>query len=160
MLSIIPFTLLIKQLILIYLSVFSPASADKNQSNPAYKNENTVTVTSSNSIAKINTEEINYLLGKFDYKKDQDFILVDSRFSSKVIYLRKEVYLKFKEMYEAAQKDGIKLTIISGTRNFDDQKRIWENKWIKFSSLGDSISIMKKILLRLKTFIEQMDIKS
>ena len=55
MLSIIPFTLLIKQLILIYLSVFSPASADKNQSNPAYKNENTVTVTSSNSIAKINT---------------------------------------------------------------------------------------------------------
>ena len=50
-------------------------------------------------------------------------------------------------MYEAAQKEGIKLTIISGTRNFDDQKRIWENKWIKFSSLGDSISIMKKILL-------------
>ena len=69
MLSIIPFTLLIKQLILIYLSVFSPASADKNQSNPANKNENTVIVTSSNSIAKINTEEINYLLGKFDYKK-------------------------------------------------------------------------------------------
>ena len=147
MLSIIPFTLLIKQLILIYLSVFSPASADKNQSNPAYKNENTVTVTSSNSIAKINTEEMNYLLGKFDHKKDKDFVLVDSRFSSKVIYLRKEVYLKFKEMYEAAQKEGIKLTIISGTRNFDDQKRIWENKWIKFSSLGDSISIMKKILL-------------
>ena len=147
MLSVLPFSVLIKHLILLYLSVFSPASADKTQSNPASKNEKTVTVTGSNSIAKINAEEINYLLGKFDHKKDKDFVLVDSRFSSKVIYLRKEVYLKFKEMYEAAQKDGIKLTIISGTRNFDDQKRIWENKWIKFSSLGDSISIMKKILL-------------
>lgn len=147
MLSTLSFSLLIKHLILLYLSAFSPTSVNLTNSKLPSKNNKPLMVNYSNSITKVNPEEINYLLGKFDHKKDKDFILVDSRFTSKVIYLRKEVYIKFKEMYEAAQRDGIKLTIISGTRNFDDQKRIWENKWVKFSILGDSISIMKKILL-------------
>jgi zinc D-Ala-D-Ala carboxypeptidase len=32
-------------------------------------------------------------------------------------------------MSDAARKDGVDLVIISATRNFDSQKRIWENKW-------------------------------
>ena len=32
-------------------------------------------------------------------------------------------------MREAAQKDGVQLTIISAARNFNHQKRIWEAKW-------------------------------
>lgn len=32
-------------------------------------------------------------------------------------------------MAQAAAKEGVKLTIISATRNFDRQKAIWENKW-------------------------------
>ena len=32
-------------------------------------------------------------------------------------------------MAEAAKKEGVILTIISATRNFESQKRIWENKW-------------------------------
>jgi LAS superfamily LD-carboxypeptidase LdcB len=32
-------------------------------------------------------------------------------------------------MAEAAQSDGVTLVILSATRNFESQKRIWENKW-------------------------------
>jgi LAS superfamily LD-carboxypeptidase LdcB len=44
-------------------------------------------------------------------------------------YLRKEAYESFKKMYEAAKNEGISLKIISATRNFYDQKNIWESKW-------------------------------
>jgi D-alanyl-D-alanine carboxypeptidase len=96
---------------------------------------------------QIDTNEINHLLGKFDYKKDSSFIFVESKYASKSMYLRKDTYTKFIEMYDAAKKEGVTLRIISGTRNFDDQKRKWSEKWEKFSRLGDSISIMKEILL-------------
>ena len=32
-------------------------------------------------------------------------------------------------MHAAAKKDGINLQIVSGTRNFEEQKGIWERKW-------------------------------
>ena len=57
-------------------------------------------------------------MGKFDYKKDSSFIFVESKYASKSMYLRKETYAKFIEMYDAAKKEGVNLTIISGTRNF------------------------------------------
>ena len=96
---------------------------------------------------QIDTDEINHLLGKFDYKKDSNFIFVESKHASKSMYLRKETYSKFIEMYDAAKKEGVSLKIVSGTRNFNEQKDIWNRKWAKFSRLGDSISIMKEILL-------------
>jgi LAS superfamily LD-carboxypeptidase LdcB len=32
-------------------------------------------------------------------------------------------------MHKAAKADGISLVIISATRNFDYQKKIWQSKW-------------------------------
>ncbi len=70
------------------------------------------------------------LLGKFDPARHPDFQLIEMRFSTKNgIYLRKEAYASFKRMHEAALKEGITLTILSATRNFDAQKGIWERKW-------------------------------
>ena len=70
------------------------------------------------------------LLGKFNPAKHPDFQLIEVRYSTKSdIYLRKEAYASFKRMHEAALKDGITLTIISATRNFNAQKAIWERKW-------------------------------
>jgi LAS superfamily LD-carboxypeptidase LdcB len=51
-------------------------------------------------------------------------------------------------MYEAALKDGLTLTILSATRNFDAQKAIWERKWNRPQYKGKSdieriIDIMK-----------------
>jgi zinc D-Ala-D-Ala carboxypeptidase len=74
----------------------------------------------------------NYLLGKFDPSTHADFVkLADehTRGSGRGAYLRKETYAAFVKMSDAARKEGVELTIISATRNFDSQKRIWENKW-------------------------------
>jgi zinc D-Ala-D-Ala carboxypeptidase len=72
------------------------------------------------------------LLGKLDPAKHTDFIRIEKTHTSKDnIYLRKEVYTSFQKMYDAALKDGVKLTIISATRNFNAQKAIWEKKWVR-----------------------------
>lgn len=74
----------------------------------------------------------NYLLGKFDPATHSLFVNLQdehTRGSARGAYLRKETYEAFVKMSEAALKDSVKLVIISATRNFDSQKRIWENKW-------------------------------
>ncbi|MDB0600120.1 M15 family metallopeptidase [Tenacibaculum maritimum] len=86
-----------------------------------------------------------FILGKFNYKSDSSFIKINSNHSSKVIYLNKEVYIAFKEMYSLAKKDGIKLIVVSGTRNFYEQKYIWERKWNKYKNLKP-LERAKKIL--------------
>jgi LAS superfamily LD-carboxypeptidase LdcB len=90
---------------------------------------------------------IKYLLGKIDYTKDPYFTSVSTEHCTKPTYLHKETYKKFKEMFTAAKKDGVILKIISGTRNFNEQKGIWERKWATNIKTMDSISAAKKILL-------------
>ena len=89
---------------------------------------------------------VNDLLGRFNYRSDSKFISVESKYCSKPMYLQKETYKKFKEMHEAAKKDGITLIIISGTRNFTEQKGIWDGKWGKYIASMDSLSAAKTIL--------------
>lgn len=89
--------------------------------------------------------EKDFVLGKFDYKKDSTFVKVNSNHASKSIYLNKEAYNSFKKMYHSAQKEGIKLTILSGTRNFYEQKSIWERKWHLYKNLPP-LERTKKIL--------------
>lgn len=78
------------------------------------------------------TPDKNYLLGKFDPATHPQFSKLSEEHaqgSAKGAYLRTETYDAFVKMSEAAKKDGVELIIISATRNFDSQKRIWENKW-------------------------------
>lgn len=71
-----------------------------------------------------------YLLGKFNPATHPDFVKIDLKHTTKAdAYLRKDAYDAFVKMHDAAQKDAIKLTIISSTRNFSSQKTIWEAKW-------------------------------
>ncbi|MFD1064074.1 M15 family metallopeptidase [Winogradskyella litorisediminis] len=77
-----------------------------------------------------------FLLGKFDYKTHLDFIKVDSKLSSKVLFLQKETYVAFLKMHTVAKAEEINLIIISGTRNFEEQKRIWNRKWEKYKNLS------------------------
>jgi zinc D-Ala-D-Ala carboxypeptidase len=109
----------------------------------SFGNSTTTKAIKSNNFEKI---EKNILLGKFDYKKDSNFSIVNSKYSSKTIYLRNEVLLKFDKMYNAALEDGIKLVIISGTRSFNHQKYIWDRKWAKNILKMDSISAVKEIM--------------
>lgn len=86
-----------------------------------------------------------FVLGKFEYRTDTTFVKVDTEYSSKEIYLKKETYEAFLKMYNAAKTDGTTLKIVSGTRNFEEQKTIWERKWRKYKQL-QPIERSKKIL--------------
>jgi len=72
----------------------------------------------------------NLLLGKFQPSKHPDFEKISIPYTNRDnMYLQKEVLLAFKQMHSAAKEDGVKLTIISSTRTYYQQKIIWENKW-------------------------------
>lgn len=79
------------------------------------------------SLARLSQQD---LLGKLDPAQDSSFVLIDSFYTDKAaIYLRKSAYEDFIRMAQAAHQAGISLRIISATRNFAAQKRIWEAKW-------------------------------
>lgn len=74
---------------------------------------------------------IEYLTGHFNPAAHKDFTAVDSKYTDGdgIYYLRKDTYEAFVAMHTAAAADGVRLQIISATRNFDRQKSIWEAKW-------------------------------
>lgn len=75
-----------------------------------------------------------YLLGQFDPLTHPDFEAVGKPYAKRPgMILRKETLAAFQKMHAAAQKDGIVLEIISSTRNFEQQKKIWEGKWTRFA---------------------------
>ena len=78
-------------------------------------------------------------------KTDTTFTKVSLKHASKVVYLKKETYNAFKKMHTEANKNGINLIIISGTRNFYEQKIIWERKWNTYKNLPP-LNRAKKIL--------------
>jgi zinc D-Ala-D-Ala carboxypeptidase len=80
---------------------------------------------------------LNELIGKFEPSAHPDFVAVDIKYCSRSgLYLRKEVMAAFSAMHDAADSAGIRLTILSATRNFNYQKGIWEKKWARPSYSG------------------------
>jgi len=74
--------------------------------------------------------KVEYIMGKFDPTSDKDFIEIEIKHASrKGMYLRKDAYAAFIKMAEAAAKEGLVFKILSATRPFNHQKRIWEDKW-------------------------------
>jgi LAS superfamily LD-carboxypeptidase LdcB len=74
--------------------------------------------------------DADYLMGKFDPNKHEDFSTIEQKYASKAgMRMRTDAYQQFLKMYVAAKKDGISLRIISATRPFHHQKSIWEAKW-------------------------------
>ena len=96
-----------------------------------------------------NSEIKDLLIGKFKVETHPDFVLVDKKYHDKSeMYLQKQTLESFIKMREAAEKDGVHLEIISGTRNFYSQKSIWERKYNNYKKEGLSeIEIIKKIML-------------
>ncbi len=97
-----------------------------------------------------------YLLGKFDYTIDTGFVPVPAKFTQMPRqYLRKEVLLHFIAMADDAKKDKVNLFILSSTRNFDEQKQIWEDKWTgKTLVNGKNLTMMKDTILRAKEILK------
>lgn len=71
-----------------------------------------------------------YLTGRFDPTVHPDFVPVAARYTDGDPYvLHRETYAAFEKMHAAAARAGVRLTIVSATRNFARQKQIWEAKW-------------------------------
>lgn len=97
-------------------------SSSLKKSSAATKNQITIALDTAKSVG--------FLMGKFNPAKDTSFTLVDPEYASGGdFYLLKTTYKAFMQMFYAAQHDGVKLQIISATRNFTYQKNIWEQKW-------------------------------
>jgi zinc D-Ala-D-Ala carboxypeptidase len=100
---------------------------------------------------------VDYLMGKFDPATHPDFIKIPIHYADQADrYLRKDAFISFEQMAKAAKKEGHKLVIKSATRNFENQKRIWENKWkgvtilednTKANAIKNPVDRAKKILL-------------
>jgi LAS superfamily LD-carboxypeptidase LdcB len=92
----------------------------------------------------------NYLLGRFKQQEDNRFVKLEDQYAAGAArgqYLRREAYDAFKRMAEAARKENVELIIISATRNFEQQKAIWERKWDAEASIQNEADRAKKILL-------------
>ena len=100
--------------------------------------------------------EKKFLLGNVIPSQSEKMVEVESRYASREgMFMHKEAYEAFQKMHEAAENDGVDLTIISAMRTFDHQKRIWENKWngkqklfgdIYATEISDPVERAKEIL--------------
>lgn len=78
------------------------------------------------------TKEI--LTGRFTPADNEYFTRIDSRYTDKTnIYMQRDAYDAYLAMRADAAREGIDLTIISATRNFDSQRAIWQRKWNRHS---------------------------
>lgn len=74
--------------------------------------------------------DLEYITGKFQPAEHPAFQLIPAQHADKQgMYLRKEAWTALEKMISAAQKDGLKIVVISATRNFERQQQIWEMKW-------------------------------
>lgn len=73
---------------------------------------------------------LRYLTGRFDPTEHPDFVKVAAKYTDGDPYvLHRETYRAFRQMHAAAAVEGVKLVMVSATRNFERQKQIWEAKW-------------------------------
>jgi LAS superfamily LD-carboxypeptidase LdcB len=99
----------------------------------------------------------NLLLGQPNRQQRDSLLVTVARnlANREGMLMHHEAYEAFLKMREAASADGISLTIVSAFRDFDHQKRIWENKWygrqvlsgnIMATSIDDPVERAREIL--------------
>lgn len=117
-----------KSLVILFSILFISCSGEKSPSNDMQNSTSKETLTEGNDSLRIDISEA-YVTGQFDFKNHEDFVEVDPEDANKEVYLHKETYEAFQAMSDSAKQDGISLIIVSGTRNFEYQKAIWDRKW-------------------------------
>jgi LAS superfamily LD-carboxypeptidase LdcB len=124
-----------KNSLICILSFLTFISCNENSTKEHETQVNEQTSTPIKNVQEVKNNEtmefdISYIMGKFEPSDHKDFTIIEEQYASrKGMYLRIEAYQAFLKMHEAAASDGIDLKILSATRNFNAQKRIWEAKW-------------------------------
>jgi D-alanyl-D-alanine carboxypeptidase len=86
--------------------------------------------TSSSKVSNDTSVTLDFLMGKFEPKNYYNFLQIEKKYADrKGMFIQKETYEAFKNMYAAAKQDGISFVIKSATRNFISQKNIWVENW-------------------------------
>jgi len=93
-------------------------------------------------------------IASYSFSQNEEFplnVLIGRKYCSKCYsennFLHIEVYNAFKKMKMEALKFGIEIQIVSGNRNFDRQKTIFNKKYLKYKSEGLSEKkILEKII--------------
>jgi len=118
-------------LLVAYYLALHHKNNDKNTEVSPVSTTDTVKTENKISEAPADTAiSIEYLTGKFNPGKDKSFTECDLEYANRAgIFLQVETYKAFIKMFYAAKNDGVNLKIISGARNFNYQKSIWEQKW-------------------------------
>lgn len=86
------------------------------------------------------------LLGFVNPALHSDFKAIAARYASREgLFMRKDAYKAFRQMWRAAQKEEVNLKIISAFRSNAYQKNIWNRKWKneKGNSVQRVLNIMK-----------------
>lgn len=140
--------------------LFAISSCNAQKTSSVLTAKDVVVAKKDTIVISLNTVEYStdYIMGKFDPVAHPDFMLIPAQYRDEDIrYIRKDVMEGFIKMYESAAKDGIRIVIRSATRNFENQKRIWENKWTGKTILEDGTNAAKDIqddLSRAKKILE------
>lgn len=70
------------------------------------------------------------LMGEFEPAAHPDFVQLPSRYTNREsAWLRAETARAFQIMADSAAKDGIRIFVVSATRNHEYQSDIWTRKW-------------------------------
>lgn len=134
--------------ILFLLGIFM-ISCSADPENLSDTNPNSLTAAQADSALLHSLPEnasVALVTGHFDFQNRDDFVRVADSLSNMEIFLQEETYQAFEAMADQALKDGVRLIVVSGTRNFQYQKSIWDRKWAE-SEASTDINKAREILL-------------
>ncbi|HLR24908.1 MAG TPA: M15 family metallopeptidase [Fodinibius sp.] len=133
-------------ILFLFSLIMISCSADKSSSDDPQSSAGEAAQNTAASDSLQVKPTVDFVTGQFDFKKHDDFVQVDPEYTNKEIYLHKKTYQAFRAMADSARKDSISFTIVSGTRNFNYQKSIWDRKWKASDStdaLGKALGILE-----------------
>ena len=89
------------------------------------------------SVEPFSTYSKEELLGQINPASHPAFSEIPNHLcNSSGLYLRTEVLDAFLDLEKNARDEGIRLKVISATRSFKHQKRIWDRKWQRTKYMG------------------------
>lgn len=125
-----------RTLVILFSILLISCNAENSQSDNQLSSTSETTQNTVTDSLQIDVST-DFITGQFDFRIHDDFTEVDPRDTNREMYLHKDTYKAFRAMADSAEKDGISFTIVSGTRNFDSQKSIWDRKWNDSSASSD-----------------------
>jgi zinc D-Ala-D-Ala carboxypeptidase len=105
------------------------------------KNHDSLIIQNEEPMSEISYPDKNILLGKLNTsQRDSMLSPIERKYANRDgMLMHRDAYHAFQEMHNAAKEEGIELIIISAFRDFNHQKRIWDNKWTGQQVLSGNI---------------------